>query len=248
MRVLIVLLPALSAHAATAIRSGWPFSSKSACRSTGRRFSVFLPPVRSVVSSFSSLVVRLSPASASVSRLFSHVFPNFNQTPGPDVLFLRSPERNRALQRTAPGVTACSAHRAHRPDTDPLTTPSAPQPTPDCLSSSRGLPRPPQSLGLGSLGGGGQVRKGGHSQLTRWAGNSVAMSPLFHHAFVPLISLKYRFDGLTEAGERMMAGGDPCEYADGGSSQNLGIVRENGRSPRGYCPCAASAHTTRSAQ
>jgi hypothetical protein len=58
---------------------------------------------------------------------------------------------NHALQRTAPGVTACAARRAHRPATDPLTAPSAQQPTPGRLRPHR-LRRPPPSLSLRSFG------------------------------------------------------------------------------------------------
>jgi hypothetical protein len=58
---------------------------------------------------------------------------------------------NQALQRTAPGVTACAAHRANRPATDPLTASSARQPTPGRLRPHR-LRRPPPSLSLRSFG------------------------------------------------------------------------------------------------
>jgi len=58
---------------------------------------------------------------------------------------------NHALQRTAPGVTACARTASCRPATDPLTTPTALRPTLNRLRPHR-LRRPPPSLSLGALG------------------------------------------------------------------------------------------------
>ncbi len=58
-------------------------------------------------------------------------------------LTMRCSERLRA-------VTACAASHADPPTTDPLTAPSAPQPTPAAFART-GCASPPPSLSLGSL-------------------------------------------------------------------------------------------------